>query len=446
MEPSLLLLRLPGEVAELLGELSQRPLSAEQRVIVRLPLVLPPASRERARWRQHLPCPRDIGHREARSPPEPLRHVEMRDDADVSEKMLHQLGPGTADEPLRPRDLGILGGSLAMIAGGDGLERHEGGRSGSLPLEIGEGFARVLEALHDHPLEAIAEHCFHGRLQTRRHVQEIGHCPDHACHCSGGVRREERSHTRAVAFALALQPVEGLARRFLGGDGDAQGGQRLLGVGPERFLSSQLLLHLLALAGEQRELDARLLEARLEAPSGRGQPVGFGARPCGFTFEAFAPAIELRYALAKLARIARQLGAVAGGSDLLEAQGLDGRAAKPSRASARARMVSSRLTASSVRRSLSVRISSPRRRSSSPSSRICEPICSRRSRRRSTSPWNFCADCRRSASRYSLSWMAARVVASRAESWAITTRRSSSSRRRRALSWRRASWAAVSPA
>src|SRR5215467_8406156 len=329
MEPSLLLLRLPDEVAELLGELSQRPLSAEQRVIVRLPLVLPPASRERARWRQHLSCPRDIGRREARSPPEPLRHVEVRDDADVPEEMLHQLGPRTTDEPSRPRDLGILDGRFAVIARGDGFEGDEGGRSGSLPLEIGEGFARVLEALHDHPLEAIPEHGFHGRLQTGRHVQEIGHRPDHARHRRGGLRREERSHTRAVAFALALQPVEGLARRFLGGDGDAQGGQRLLGVGPERFLSSQLLLHLLALAGEQRELDTRLLETRLEAPSGRGQPVGFGARPCGFTFEAFAAAIELRYALAKLACIARQLGAITSGPDLLEAQSLDRGATKP---------------------------------------------------------------------------------------------------------------------
>src|SRR5215467_7514784 len=326
MEPSLLLLRLPDEVAELFGELSQRSLPAQQRVIVRLPLVLPPASRERARWRQHLSCPRDIGRREARSPPEPLRHVEVRDDADVPEKMLHQLGPRTADEPIRPRDLGILGGRLSMIAGGDRLERHEGGRSGSLPFEIGEGFARVLEALYDHPLEAISEHSFHGRLQTGRHVQEIGHCPDHARHLRGGVGREERSHTRAVAFALALQPVERLAGRFLGGDRDAQAGQRLLGLGAERFLSCQLLLHLFALAGEQRELDARLLEARLEATPGRGQSIGFGAGRGGFTFEAFASAIELRYPLAKLARIARQLGAITGGPDLLEAQGLDGRA------------------------------------------------------------------------------------------------------------------------
>src|SRR5215467_13574888 len=329
MEPSLLLLRLPGEVAELLGELSQRPLPAEQRVIVRLPLVLPPASRKRARWRQHLSRPCDIRRREARSPPEPLRHVEVRDDTDVPEKMLHQFGPRAADEPIGPRDLGILGGRLAKITGDDRLERHEGGRSGSLPLEIGEGFARVLEALHDDPLEAIAEHRFHGRLQTGRHVQEIGHCPDHARHRSSSVGREEQSHTRAVAFALALQPVERLARRFLGGDGDAQGGQRLLGLGAERFLPSQLLLHLLALAGEQRELDTRLLEARLEAPSGRGQSVGFGARPSDFTFEAFAAAIELRYALAKLTCIARQLGAITGGPDLLEAQGLDGGATKP---------------------------------------------------------------------------------------------------------------------
>src|SRR5262249_36178918 len=90
-----------------------------------------------------------------------------------------------------------------------------------------------------------------------------------------------------------------------------------------------LLLHLLTLAGEQRELDPRLLEGRLEAPSGSGQPVGFGARPSGFTFEAFAAAIELRDALAKLTCIARQIGAITGGPDLLEAQGLDGGATKP---------------------------------------------------------------------------------------------------------------------
>src|SRR5499425_3963509 len=147
MEPSLLLLRLPGEIPELLGELSQRPLPAEQRVIVRLPLVLPSASRKRARWRQHLSRPCDVRRREARSPPEPLRHVEVRDDTDAPEQMLRELGPRAADEPIRPRDLGILGGRLAMIAGDDGLERHEGGRSDSLPLEICEGFARVLEAL-----------------------------------------------------------------------------------------------------------------------------------------------------------------------------------------------------------------------------------------------------------------------------------------------------------
>src|SRR5262249_57812175 len=61
VEPALLLLRPQREVAELLGELSERPLPAEQRVVVRLPLVLPPASRERAPRRQHLAPERDIG-------------------------------------------------------------------------------------------------------------------------------------------------------------------------------------------------------------------------------------------------------------------------------------------------------------------------------------------------------------------------------------------------
>ena len=49
-----------------------------------------------------------------------------------------------------------------------------------------------------------------------------------------------------------------------GEESDAQRAQRLLHLGPQRFLPPQLLLHLLALTGEQRELHARLLEARLE--------------------------------------------------------------------------------------------------------------------------------------------------------------------------------------
>src|SRR5215510_8294602 len=156
VEPALVLLRLQREVAELLGELSKRPLPAEQRVVIRLPLVLPPASRERARRRQHLAPARNIGCREARASPQSLRHLEIGDDADVAEEMLDQLGAGAAHETIRPGDLRILAGCLPR-ARGNRLEGHEGGRSRALALEIGQRLARVLEAFHDHPLEAIAE-------------------------------------------------------------------------------------------------------------------------------------------------------------------------------------------------------------------------------------------------------------------------------------------------
>ena len=133
------------------------------------------------------------------------------------------------------------------------------------------------------------------------------------------------AHAGAVAFALAFETPESLARRFLRGDGHAHGGQRFLGLGAEDLLPAELLLDLLALSRQKRELDSRLLEARLEPPPGRGESIRLGAGGRGLAGQALPASLELSPALAELTRIARELGPVSSGADLLETQGLDGR-------------------------------------------------------------------------------------------------------------------------
>ena len=54
---------------------------------------------------------------------------------------------------------------------------------------------------------------------------------------------EDGAHARAIAFALPLQALEGLARRFLRGDAHAQLGDRLLRLGPQVLHGRPLGLH-----------------------------------------------------------------------------------------------------------------------------------------------------------------------------------------------------------
>src|SRR5882724_1553107 len=240
LESSLLLFRLQREVAQLFRQLPQRSLPAEQRMVIGLPLALPPPARQRPRRRQHLPRPRDVGRHDVRSSPEPLRHIEMGDHPHPPEQMPHQLRTRAPHEAIRPGDFALVTRRLGVAVGRQCFERYEGGGSRALPLEIREGSSSMLESLDDDPLEAVAEHRLHRRFETWGNFEEIGNRADHARHRRARLRREERSHACTVAFALALESPESLPGRLLRGHGHPQGRQRFLSLTSEGFLPAEL--------------------------------------------------------------------------------------------------------------------------------------------------------------------------------------------------------------
>ena len=238
--------------------------------------------------------------------------------------MAHELGTRAADEPVRPHDLGIVVERRGCHASPQRLQRQERGRSRAFALEVGQGGSALLETVDDHPLETVSQHGFHGGLEARGHVQEIGHGADDSRHRGRPVPREEGAHPRAIALTLPLEAKEGLERGFLGREAHAQEGEGLLRLRPQPLLSLKLLVDLLSLSCEERKLRARLLEARFEPVPRGGQDIGLGARGRRLGLEPLAPPLDLRQALAQLAGRAGHLGPLSRRPDLLEAQAFQG--------------------------------------------------------------------------------------------------------------------------
>ncbi len=203
---------LAPERAQLLDQLADRALAAQQRLIVALPLADPVTAGEPSARREHLPRARDVGGDHPVAAPERLRGVEVGDHADPAQQVVQQGRSRPADQPRGPAHLARV--LRHHRRRGQGLERQERGRSGAFPVQVVERPARVLEALHHHPLQPVAQDRLHRGLEPVGHLQEVRHGAHDAAQTAGGGPREHRPYAGTVALALPLEVLEGFQGRL----------------------------------------------------------------------------------------------------------------------------------------------------------------------------------------------------------------------------------------
>jgi hypothetical protein len=198
---------------DLFPQLADGALAAKDGVVLRLAVAVAPAAGEPAVRVEHLAHGGDIGGDHPVTPPEPLGLVQMVHHSDMAEEIAQQTRPGPGDEPRCPAHVGgiLRRGAIA----GKGLQGQEGRRTRPFTLEKTQSGPRMLEPLHHHPLQALAEDAFHRRLETGGHLEQIGHRAHHAR--DPGARGEDGAHAGAIAFPVALELLEALELAFLRG-------------------------------------------------------------------------------------------------------------------------------------------------------------------------------------------------------------------------------------
>src|SRR3989304_6384014 len=93
-----------------------------------------------------------------------------------------------------PPDVALV--ARQPVLRGGGPQRGERGGSGSAFLEIADAGFGVGEALHHHPLEAVAEHRLDRAFEPRRHLEQIGDGSQDTAEAGGTRPPQERAGPR----------------------------------------------------------------------------------------------------------------------------------------------------------------------------------------------------------------------------------------------------------
>ena len=237
--------------------------------------------------------------------------------------MLDEGRLGPADRLGQPREA-RLGGLIIIDGGGlpvEILERNERRGAGASAGQIIHGGARVLEAVHDDPLQALAEHGRHRALEPRRHVQQIG---DRAAHAGEpGARFEHRADAGPVALARGLERAERLelgASRYVR---ESRVAERHLRAGQLGLARGERAVQPLALDAERGQRGERPAVRRLDGRPLGGELQRLGLGGCALLRQPLGPSRQLRAALAELAGLTDEIHTLAGDSHLLESQRLE---------------------------------------------------------------------------------------------------------------------------
>ena len=189
-------------------------------------------------------------------------------------------------------------------------------------VQVGDGGARVLEPLDDHPLQALAEHRLDGALHAGRDLEQIGDGADDAGQRVTAAVGEDRAHTGAVAFARALELGERLEARAAGRQRDPRVGELRLGLRQTPLGGGLLRCELLAPLFQRDQLGGRPITRRRQGPALAGEPRGLGLRLGELGGEPLGATTQLDLPLAQLARAPHEIDALRGESRLLQAQRL----------------------------------------------------------------------------------------------------------------------------
>ncbi len=203
------------------------------------------------------------------------------------------------------------------------IERQEGRGADASTAQVPNGRPRVLEALHDDPLQALAEHRFDRTLESGRHVEQIGDRADDAGDRRPPVGGEHRAHAGAVALADALELAQRLAARTARRELETRVRQTLFRRAERSLAVGEQPFEARALLGQRAELGGHAITRHLEDGAMRRQPRGLALRLRQLAGQALAATGELGLALAELAGLAHQIGAFRGQPHLLETQHID---------------------------------------------------------------------------------------------------------------------------
>jgi hypothetical protein len=320
-EPGRLVLRradLGLQPTDLVLQLADLALPGQERALPRL-FGIATAPAQAPGGAQHLARRGHVGGHGAVPPPERLGAVEMLDHRHPAQQVVEQARRDGADAAGNPAHAVVLG---QRARGRQVLEGQEGGRAGGPLLEVGQRRARLLEALHDHPLEALAQHGLHRPLEVRGYVDQVGHGPHDALHRGRSVLGEQRTDAGAVALARALQLAERVQAGPPRGQGHARAGQPPLGGGQAALHVLQLGREPGPLARQRGQAGGGAVALDLEAGARVHQPRRLRLGPGQLPRQSLAAPAELGLAFAQLPRRAGQVGALGGDADLLQAQAL----------------------------------------------------------------------------------------------------------------------------